>query len=110
MYVHSTEKYCFLLILQYTEVYFEGCEYQKTPIYIFSELRANHIVPGPAIIMDKLSTILVEPDCTAKITKTGDIWIDVGSAEQKIIGTELDAIQLSIFSHRFMSIAEQMGR
>ena len=26
------------------------------------------------------------------------------------IGIELDAIQLSIFSHRFMSIAEQMGR
>ena len=24
--------------------------------------------------------------------------------------TELDAIQLSVFSHRFMSIAEQMGR
>lgn len=27
-----------------------------------------------------------------------------------IVGTDLDAIQLSIFSHRFMSIAEQMGR
>lgn len=26
------------------------------------------------------------------------------------IGMELDTIQLSIFSHRFMSIAEQMGR
>ena len=26
------------------------------------------------------------------------------------IGKELDMIQLSIFSHRFMSIAEQMGR
>ena len=28
----------------------------------------------------------------------------------KVVGTELDAIQLSIFSHRFMSTAEQMGR
>lgn len=26
------------------------------------------------------------------------------------IGIELEPIQLSIFSHRFMSIAEQMGR
>ena len=34
----------------------------------------------------------------------------VGSEGQKVIGTELDAIQLSIFSHRFMSTAEQMGR
>lgn len=94
----------------FTDVYFEGSGYQKTPVYIFSELHANHTIPGPAIIMDKLSTILVEPDCTAKITKTGDIWIDVGLAEHRIIGTDLDAIQLSIFSHRFMSIAEQMGR
>ena len=26
------------------------------------------------------------------------------------IGTHLDSIRLSVFSHRFMSIAEQMGR
>lgn len=93
-----------------TEVYFESSGYQKTPVYIFSELHANHTIPGPAIIMDKLSTILVEPDCIAKITETGDICIDIGSGDHTIIGTELDAIQLSIFSHRFMSIAEQMGR
>jgi len=33
-----------------------------------------------------------------------------GNQGKKSIGTELDAIQLSIFSHRFMSTAEQMGR
>ena len=36
--------------------------------------------------------------------------VQVGSAKVKIVDTNLDAIQLSIFSHRFMSIAEQMGR
>ena len=56
------------------------------------------------------STILVEPSCTARITKKGDVKIDVGAVTQKVVGTQLDAIQLSIFSHRFMSIAEQMGR
>ncbi|CAK8687382.1 unnamed protein product [Clavelina lepadiformis] len=34
----------------------------------------------------------------------------VGKGKPKHIGKELDAIQLSIFSHRFTSIAEQMGR
>jgi 5-oxoprolinase (ATP-hydrolysing) len=33
-----------------------------------------------------------------------------GNDKPSKIGTELDTIQLSIFSHRFMSTAEQMGR
>lgn len=49
-------------------------------------------------------------DCNAVITKYGDIKITIGSGSTKKIGTKLDSIQLSIFSHRFMSIAEQMGR
>ncbi|XP_067005081.2 5-oxoprolinase isoform X2 [Anabrus simplex] len=90
-------------------VYFEG-GYRQTSVYFLNVLRAGHTIPGPAIIMDNLSTILVEPDCTATITKAGDIKIVIGSGEIRKIGTELDSIQLSIFSHRFMSIAEQMGR
>ena len=46
----------------------------------------------------------------AAITKYGDVRILVGKETSQRIGTELDTIQLSIFSHRFMSTAEQMGR
>ena len=60
--------------------------------------------------MDKLSTILVEPNCRFEITRQGNVRIHVGHDLGRKIGTELDTIQLSIFSHRFMSIAEQMGR
>lgn len=49
-------------------------------------------------------------DCDVVITKFGDVKITIGSGGIKKIGTTLDPIQLSIFSHRFMSIAEQMGR
>lgn len=92
-----------------TQVYFEG-GYQSTGVYLLKNLSPGHVIKGPAIIMDQLSTILVEPDCTATITKYGDTKITIGSGIPKSIGTELDSIQLSIFSHRFMSIAEQMGR
>jgi 5-oxoprolinase (ATP-hydrolysing) len=98
---------CFAL--QVTEVYFES-GYCRASVYILSDLRAGHKIPGPAVIMDNLSTVLVEPDCTASVTSGGDIKIVIGSGGLKRIGTELDAVQLSIFSHRFMSIAEQMGR
>ena len=96
-------------LLQVVEVYFET-GYHQASVYILNDLHAGHEIPGPAIIMDNLSTVLVEPDCTAYITSRGDIKIVIGRGELKKIGTELDAIQLSIFSHRFMSIAEQMGR
>ncbi|PVD21468.1 hypothetical protein C0Q70_19641 [Pomacea canaliculata] len=91
------------------QVYFENA-YIATPVYMLDKLRAGHTIEGPAIILDKNSTIVVEPNCDARITKHGDISITVGSSEMKIVGTNLDAVQLSIFSHRFMSIAEQMGR
>lgn len=39
------------------------------------------------------------------MTETGDIRISVGAEAPSTAGTKLDPIQLSIFSHRFMSIA-----
>ncbi|XP_073522528.1 5-oxoprolinase-like isoform X1 [Phyllobates terribilis] len=92
-----------------TKCYFEE-GYMDTSVYLLEDLSCDHTIDGPAIIIDKNSTVLVEPDCTASITEYGDIRISVGSGKHKTIGPELDTIQLSIFSHRFMSIAEQMGR
>ncbi|XP_076146266.1 5-oxoprolinase [Alosa pseudoharengus] len=92
-----------------TKCYFEdGC--LDTNVYLWEELSCEHSLQGPAIIIDKNSTILVEPGCTAQLTEKGDVCIGVGTDSQCTLGTELNAIQLSIFSHRFMSIAEQMGR
>jgi 5-oxoprolinase (ATP-hydrolysing) len=94
---------------QTTQVHFEN-GLQETNVYLLKNLKARHVISGPAIIMDDLSTVLVEPDCTATITLFGDVKITIGTGQVKEIGPELDSIQLSIFSHRFMSIAEQMGR
>ena len=44
------------------------------------------------------------------MTDEGDVEIDLLKSSGRKLGIELDTIQLSIFSHRFMSIAEQMGR
>lgn len=91
------------------KVFFED-GYQDTKVYLLKDLFTQQVLEGPAIIMDQLSTILVEPQCTAVVTTYGDIKITIGTGKIKTIGPELDSIQLSIFSHRFMSIAEQMGR
>ena len=95
-----------------------------TAVYLLSALHAEDEIRGPAMVIDNTSSTLIEPGCTAKVTLYGDLEIYVGRPEkdngssssavtavaQRKLGLELDNIQLSIFSHRFMSIAEQMGR
>jgi 5-oxoprolinase (ATP-hydrolysing) len=70
-----------------------------------ADLTFGNTMDGPCIIMDKLSTILVEPGCTCIVSKQGNLRIEVGLQKVEKIGPELDTIQLSVFSHRFMSIA-----
>ena len=83
----------------------------ESPVLLLRRLGQGHEVAGPAVIMDGLSTLLVEPGCRALVTSRGDLSVEVGDpATKPELGQTLDAVQLSIFSHRFMSIAEQMGR
>ncbi len=68
---------------------------------------------GPAIIIDNTQTIVVVPGSHARILSS-HVVIDVAEekSQQSQEDQELvvDPIRLSIFGHRFMSIAEQMGR
>lgn len=118
-------------------MYFENTGQLPTKVYTLHQLPPEYVVDGPSIIIDQLSTILIEPNCTAKITESKDIGnfepfikdsinfahfninlsslfplieITIDESSGFNVTEELDAIQLSIFSHRFMSIAEQMGR
>lgn len=81
-----------------------------TPVYKYSDLCTSHVIHGPALILQDKSTIVIEPNCTAIPTADGNISIKIGDEEFVEIGMKLDPIQLAIFGHRFMSIAEQMGR
>jgi 5-oxoprolinase (ATP-hydrolysing) len=96
--------------VDYTQCYFEG-GWQQTAIYQLEMIGATQQIDGPAIIMQDTSTILIEPDCRAEITDTGDVAIEVMEQKEKgKLSIEVDPVQLSIFSNLFMSIAEQMGR
>jgi 5-oxoprolinase (ATP-hydrolysing) len=69
---------------------------------------------GPVIILNQTSTILVEPGCSAFIDNFGNVEITIADIMQNqdvkqfksIDDVPLDSIELSIFGHRFMSIAE----
>ena len=84
--------------------------WQKTPVYVLDSLGAGQSLEGPAILIQDTSTILIEPFCKGIVTNYGDVEIEVQSQPMRLVGTKFDAVQLSLFGSRFMSIAEQMGR
>ncbi|KAK0638822.1 Hydantoinase B/oxoprolinase-domain-containing protein [Cercophora newfieldiana] len=96
------------------KVYFEAGRVD-TPIYKLSDLKVGSVVNGPAMLADGTQTIVVTPKSTALVLET-HVIIESKSDGDKDKSSdasghrEVDPIMLSIFGHRFMAIAEQMGR
>lgn len=67
-----------------TKCYFED-GFHETSVYLLQELAAGHSIYGPAVIVDNTSTILVEPQCKAIITNSGDVRIEVVSMNGQVI-------------------------
>lgn len=66
---------------------------------------------GPAIIIEKNQTIVIEDGWQARLTQHDHIVLTRIKALplRTAIGTEADPVMLEIFNNLFMSIAEQMG-
>ena len=110
--------------LRTVSVYFDGGR-RDTATYKSSSLTHGHVVPGPALVVDDTSTIVVEPGCVLTVSQYGDFIIDVppytapatatsttgaaevgaGDVDVAITGVppSVDLIKLSIFSHRYGS-------
>ncbi|PVU97440.1 hypothetical protein BB561_000545 [Smittium simulii] len=115
----NSSQYC----KEISQVYFNQ-KYYDTGIYLLNELNEGCKILGPAIILDNNSTIVVEPEWQALVTASQVILNH--KDEQTSQNTDekgipsLDSLnkskifnptpaQMSVFLHRFMSIAEQMG-
>lgn len=90
----------------------------ESKVFHLKDLSPGSIIAGPALIIDETQTLLLEPNTTATIL-SNHIVITVDSDSQTTLKEEIssdtpleqaDPILLSVFGHRFMSIAEQMGR
>ncbi|PGH05058.1 5-oxoprolinase (ATP-hydrolysing) [Blastomyces parvus] len=101
-----------------TMVYF-GAEHGRvaTPVLKLEELMEGSRIQGPAMIIDQTQTIVLVPGAVANILESC-VVIDLKKAVPTLDTsvnastnpTSINPIQLSVFSNRFMSIAEQMGR
>ena len=93
-------------------VYFDDRRHE-TDIFLLKELNVGSRVAGPAIIIDATQTIAVAPSAHALILDSHVVInlteVDI-TQKQKLSTQKIDPIMLSVFGHRFMAIAEQMGR
>ncbi|KAI1210179.1 Hydantoinase B/oxoprolinase-domain-containing protein [Annulohypoxylon truncatum] len=96
-----------------TQAYFAAGGLQPTKVFRLNKLAPGSVVSGPAIIIDNTQTIVIVPGSQARILSS-HVVIDVVDEKPQQSEEEhelvVDPIKLSIFGHRFMSIAEQMGR
>lgn len=91
-------------------VYFDKHGWLSSPVYLLENLKTGSTLQGPAVIIDNTQTILINPGVKAMALRRHIILDLPTKASQTLTTSEIDPIALSIFGHRFMSIAEQMGR
>ncbi|KAK2599055.1 hypothetical protein QQS21_005461 [Conoideocrella luteorostrata] len=92
-----------------TSVYFNELGWSDVPVYLFETISARGIVQGPAMIVDKTQTIVVGPGSSAYMARDV-LVIDVKQIQTRnVSAVTIDPVTLSVFRHRFMGIAEQMG-
>ena len=84
--------------------------WHDTPVLPREGLPAGHAVAGPALVIDSLSTTVVEPGWRACVDRHGNLMLDrVAPRTVARAGADADPVRLAIFAGLFMSIAEEMG-
>ncbi len=83
----------------------------KTPIFLREELAAGQQIVGPAIIVERNATTIIEPGWRADVTPLNHLVLKRIAARLSrfAVGTSVDPVMLEVFNNLFMSIAEQMG-
>ncbi len=87
-----------------------GAQYDA-PLYDRSALAAGFSAIGPAIIIDPVSTTIVEPGWKVAVDAIGNLMLSRSTARRTggVVGTEVDPVRLEIMGGLFMAIAEEMG-
>lgn len=62
---------------EFVSVYFESGGRQQVPVYPMESFSGGESICGPAIIIQNVATVVVEPGCWANITLAGDVEIIV---------------------------------
>ncbi len=90
---------------------FSGGRFHDAPVVLRDAMQPGHRVAGPAVIIESIGTIVVEPGWTARMNARKHVVLNRHQKLERAqsVGTRADPVMLEIFNNLFMSIAEQMG-
>ncbi|KQT54963.1 5-oxoprolinase [Aureimonas sp. Leaf454] len=90
---------------------FANGRWQDGAVYRREDLAPGHGASGPALLVEKHQTIVVEDGWRFTVTSRDHVLLTRNEAalREKAVGTEADPVLLEVFNNLFMSIAEQMG-
>jgi 5-oxoprolinase (ATP-hydrolysing) len=81
------------------------------PVFLREALAIGQGIDGPAIIVERNATTIIEPGWRAEVTPLNHLVLKrvVARSSRVAVGTSVDPVMLEVFNNLFMSIAEQMG-
>ncbi|QJU58492.1 5-oxoprolinase [Sphingomonas sp. AP4-R1] len=89
---------------------FAGGEWRDAPVHDRADIPEGAALAGPALILDPVSTIVVEPGWAARVDAHGNLILERRTARAVArIGAEADPVRIELFNGLFMALAEEMG-
>ena len=103
-------------------MYCPGRGWCSVPLWRRERLQTNQVVEGPALIVERTGCIVLDPGWQGRCAEGGDLVL-TDQGDSRLAGSRLersvsaaagdmaavDPVELSLFHHRFMVIAERMG-
>ncbi|KAH6626599.1 Hydantoinase B/oxoprolinase-domain-containing protein [Chaetomium sp. MPI-SDFR-AT-0129] len=94
------------------QIFYENHGWVDTSVYQLKSLRPGVQIQGPAMVLDKTQTIVLDHASRAVILPEHvvlEVSKETKETEKQETDQTVDPVQLSVFGHRFMTVAEQMG-
>ncbi|MFP6584947.1 MAG: hydantoinase B/oxoprolinase family protein [Candidatus Hydrogenedentota bacterium] len=84
---------------------------QTVPVYRRDDLLPGATLSGPALVVEAVSTIVLDNGWSASNNEYGHLVLTGHAASPKraALGSECDPVLLEVFNNLFMSVATQMG-
>lgn len=81
----------------------------KYPVINHDQIQTNENLTGPAILRHKNSTAFIPKNWYGQADANGNVLLKKISNAVNTVGSQNESIQQSLFTNRFMAIAEEMG-
>lgn len=93
----------------FASIVVNGAEMEAT-VFDRAALSVGIDIEGPAVVLDRGATTIVEPGWRARVDNAGTLVITAVATQRAARDTTArDPVRLELFNNRFMAIAERMG-